>query len=278
VEILVLGAGGMVGHTVTVRLLEYGHNVTGFARRKLNFCNTIIGDATSYDLPDLVKNYDVVVNCIGCLVKSVEMNPKNGIFLNSYLPHLLAENSKKVIHLSTDCVFSGHDTPQNGYTENSFRSADYLYGRTKAIGELKNDKDLTFRMSVIGPDINKDGIGLFNWFMKQENVVNGYTTAIWSGVTTIALAEAINEAIKQNLTGLYHLVNNKNISKFDLLKLFNNLRSENIDIVPNSDVNENKTLFNSRKDFNYTVPSYEDMVNDMGKWIENHREFYPHYE
>jgi dTDP-4-dehydrorhamnose reductase len=114
--------------------------------------------------------------------------------------------------------------------------------------------------------------------MKQTEKVGGYTTAVWTGVTTITLANAINEALKQNLTGLYHLVNNEKITKFELLKLFNNLKKEKLQIVSSDAVNEDKSLVNTRKDFDFTVPGYSDMVKEMGIWIKEHKELYPQYE
>jgi dTDP-4-dehydrorhamnose reductase len=270
-KILVLGAGGMAGHIIALRLAELGHSIIGLARRKLDFCETIIADVHNIENLNILTGYDAIVNCVGSLNKAVDAEPSTGIWLNSCLPHLLAKLTKdtntKIIHLSTDCVFSGYE---GWYKEDSFRSADTLYGRSKALGELIDNKNLTFRMSIVGPDMNKNGIGLFNWFMKQNNTVSGYTDVIWSGVSTITLANAINSALGQNLTGLYHLVNNQTISKFELLKLFNTLRKEPIEIVPSNAAQENKSLVNTRSDFDFAVPSYAEMVQEIGEWMGRH--------
>lgn len=275
-KILVLGASGMAGHTVVLRLKEKGHSVTGLARKALPFCDTVVADLFDKAALDTVTQYDAIINCAGALVKAVEDNPYEGIWLDACLPRLLAkltENTHtKIIHLSTDCVFSGQDGGR--YTESSFPSNNTLYGRSKYLGELNDSKNLTFRMSIIGPEIKENGIGLFHWFMKQESVVNGYSKAIWSGVTTITLADAIEAALAQGLTNLYHLVNNEAISKYDLLKLFNTLRKEPAKIVPSEAVSEDKSLVNTRKDFNFFVPSYADMVFEMGKWIQKYKELY----
>jgi len=280
VKILILGAGGMAGHIVALRLAEMGHSVAGLARRKLPFCNTIVADVMDIERLNIIVDYDVVINCVGTLNKAVDEEPYNGVWLNACLPHLLVKITKgtsvKVIHLSTDCVFSGHE--HGNYKENSFRSADTLYGRSKALGELNDDKNLTLRMSIIGPDINENGVGLFNWFMKQKGTVNGYTETIWTGVTTITLAEAIGAALEKKLTGLYHLVNGKTISKFALLGLFNNLRKEPVAITPSNAVKEDKSLVNTRADFDFVVPTYEEMVAGMGRWVMRHKELYPQYE
>ncbi|GHV28381.1 NAD(P)-dependent oxidoreductase [Synergistales bacterium] len=274
-KLLILGAGGMAGHVAAIRLAELGHTVTGFARRKLPFCGTIVGDATTADLPEILSSYDAVINCIGVLNKAVDAEPHKGIWLNAYLPHLLAAHSKRVIHLSTDCVFSGHEG--GGYKEGSFRSADTLYGRSKALGELNDSRNLTIRTSIVGPDINEEGIGLFNWFMKQNGTVGGYRCAFWSGVTTIVLANAIHAALAQNITGLYHLTNGDKISKYELLKLFGELRSEPVTITPSDAVNEDKSLICARTDFDFKVPTYAEMVRSMGEWIQTHGDLYTQY-
>jgi dTDP-4-dehydrorhamnose reductase len=274
-KLLVLGAGGMAGHVSAIRLTELGHSVTGFARRKLPFCDTIVGEAMTANLQDMVSGFDAVINCIGVLNKAVDAEPDKGIWLNSYLPHLLAAHAKRVIHLSTDCVFSGNEG--GGYNEDSHRSADTLYGRSKALGELNNSKDLTIRTSIIGPDINENGIGLFNWFMKQTGPVGGYTGAIWGGVTTIVFINAIHAALKTGLTGLYHLTNGVKISKFELLDMFNELRREPVEIAPSDVVKEDKSLVSTRSGFDFRVPSYADMLADMGEWIQAHIGLYPHY-
>jgi len=279
-KVLIFGAGGMAGHIAALRLAELGHSVTGLARKKLPFCNTIVADVMDIEKLNIVLDYDAVINCVGVLNKAVDEEPYDGIWLNACLPHLLAklarDSKTKIIHLSTDCVFSGHE--DGNYKENSFRSADTLYGRSKALGELNDDKNLTLRMSIIGPDINENGIGLFNWFMKQKESVNGYTNAIWTGASTIVLADAINAALEQNLTGLYHLVSGEKISKFSLLGLFNTLRNESVTIIPSDAVKEDKSLVNTRNDFDFIVPTYAKMVADMGKWIKQHVNLYSQYK
>lgn len=281
-KVLVLGATGMAGHTISIYFREAGYDVTAFSRRKFEYCNNIIGDITNFDLLKSVieeGNYDSVINAIGILNQDAEDNKSMTVLLNSYLPHYLSDITKemetKIIHMSTDCVFTGKT---GGYTETSFRDGETFYDRTKALGEIENGKDLTFRNSIIGPDLNKNGIGLFNWFMKQEGQINGFTKAIWTGVTTLTLAKAMERALQENLTGLYNLVNNETISKFELLKLFNkHMKNDAIIILPNEKVLADKSLINTRNDFSFIVPSYKDMVIDMKEWIENHKELYQHY-
>lgn len=281
-KVLVLGATGMAGHMISIYLKEAGHQVTTFSRREFNYCDNIIGDARNFDFLKTVieeDNYDAVINAIGILNQEAEENKSAAILLNSYLPHYLSNITKDmktiIIHISTDCVFSGKT---GGYTEISFKDGETFYDRSKALGELENDKDLTFRSSIIGPDMNENGIGLLNWFMKQNGQINGYTKVIWTGVTTLVLAKAIEKSLEENLTGLYHLVNNENISKFQLIKLFNkHMKNDAMTIYPNDKFSLNKSLLNKRNDFSFIVPSYEVMIIEMKKWIENHKELYPNY-
>lgn len=282
-KILVLGASGMAGHTIAIYMQEKQHEVVTFTRKPFLYTNNIVGDVKDINLLKAVIKegyYDVVINCIGILNKNAEDNQSDAVFLNSFLPHYLVQITKetrtKIIHMSTDCVFSGE---KGLYVENSFKDGETFYDRSKALGEINDTKNLTFRNSIIGPDMNKDGIGLFNWFMKQNSTIKGYSKAIWTGVTTLTLARAMEQAIYEDLTGLYHLVNNKCISKFELLNLFNRyFKSNGVYIIKDESICIDKSLINSRSDFLFEVPSYEEMVIDMHEWIVSHKDLYPHYE
>jgi dTDP-4-dehydrorhamnose reductase len=252
------------------------------ARKEVSYCSFIKGNVTDFDFVRSVMengNYDAVINAIGILNQDAENNKDEAVLLNSYLPHFLVKITKntktKIIHMSTDCVFSGK---KGSYLENSLRDGETFYDRSKALGEIDNEKDLTFRNSIIGPDISGNGIGLFNWFMKQSGTISGYTKAIWTGVTTLTLAKAMEKALEDNLTGLYNLVNNETINKCELLKLFNKYMKNNELIIEENDVLAlDKSLVNTRKDFDFQVPSYEDMVREMKEWVVNHKELYSHY-
>lgn len=282
-KILVLGSNGMAGHLISLFFKEQGHMVVGFARSKSKFLDsTILGDASDMSLiKDTLEdgNYDAVINCIGLLNQFAENNKAMAVLLNGYLPHYLVDITKdmktKVVHMSTDCVFAGNDGP---YYEDSLPNGTSFYDRTKAIGEFNNDKDITFRNSIIGPDIKESGIGLFNWFMKQIGSIAGYTGAIWTGVTTYTLAKAMEAALNENLTGLYNLVNNESINKYDLCSLFNKyFRNGEIVINPDDKIQLDKSLRRRRNDFSFIVPSYEQQIAEMREWIESHKDIYPHY-
>lgn len=281
-KVLILGATGMAGHTIALYFKEQGHEVHAFSRKKFSFCYWIEGDA--YNLTHL-KNvviegkYDAVINCIGILNQFAESSPDKAIFINSYLPHQIVSwlynTNTKFIQMSTDCVFAGNTGP---YYEDSFPDGRSYYDRTKALGEVNNTKDLTFRNSIIGPDINSDGIGLFHWFMQQKGSINGFSKAIWTGVTTLTLAKAMLRALEVNLTGVYNLVNNESINKYELLQLFNkHFRNNAVQIHKSEQLILDKTLINRRKDFDFSVPRYEQMIIEMKDWVDNHKYLYPLY-
>jgi dTDP-4-dehydrorhamnose reductase len=278
----VLGAGGMAGHLIALYLRERGHIVTGVARRKLACCRSITADAMdSGALGRIVRSEggDAVVNCIGVLNRAVDERPCAGIHLNACLPHLLAEwtgnSPTRLVHLSSDCVFSGDGN--GGHAEDDFRSADTMYGRSKALGEVAYGGNVTIRTSFVGPDMNADGGGLFNWFMRQRGAISGYRAALWSGVTSMVLARAVDAVIARGVTGLYHLTNNSTISKYELLGLFNELRSEPVEIRADDDIRENRSLVDTRRELGFVVPGYGEMAREMHEWMLRHRALYPHY-
>lgn len=283
-KVLVLGGNGMAGHTISLYFQEQGHEVTAYTTTPYALIyRNIVGDA--FDTAHVQKMlldepYDLVINCIGLLNQVADNNPSKAVYLNSYLPHLVADTLKdrptKMIQMSTDCVFAGNTGP---YTENSLRDGRTFYDRSKALGEVEDGKNLTFRNSIIGPDINPEGIGLFNWFMKQKGTIQGFTGAMWTGVTTLTLAKAMEQGARENLTGLFNLVNNTSISKYDLLGLFNTyFRDGKIEIIPTDSLQLDKTLTCTRIDeFSFKVPSYETMVREMKEWVDAHPELYPAY-
>jgi dTDP-4-dehydrorhamnose reductase len=281
-RVLVLGAGGMAGHVISIYLGENGFTVDTLSAKNALDKNTHILDVTDEGKINefLGSNkFDTVINCIGLLIKQSEDRKDLGVYLNSYFPHFLEHYFKssrtKVIHVSTDGVFSGKNAP---YKEDSIYNGESFYGRTKALGEILNDKDLTFRMSIIGPDINKDGAGLFNWFYGQKEEIQGYTNVKWNGITTIELAKAIKAAVEQDISGIYHLAPQESISKFELLKLIQDTFDlKNITLKPSESQGADYTLLNTRNDFIYNVPGYMDMISDMKTWIDSHPSTYSHY-
>lgn len=212
---------------------------------------------------------EIVINCIGILNERAAENIVAAIKVNSLLPHMLSKAVSryggKVIHISTDCVFSGD---KGLYTENDVLDGTSVYAKTKSLGELTEAPHLTIRTSIIGPELKEDGIGLFQWFMKQQGKINGYSNVYWNGVTTLELAKVIDQAIQQNLSGLFHLTSPLPISKHDLLKLIQKYYQKNdVTILPDGKISIDRTLLNTRIDFDYRVPEYPKMISELSKWM-----------
>lgn len=278
----ILGCNGMAGHIISLYLKEQGHSVLGFARTKSRYVDSVVGDALDTELLRRLiaeNKFDAVVNCIGMLNQFAEQDKASASFINSYLPHFLAkitaESETQIIHISTDCVFSGK---QGSYTEADFCDGETFYDRSKALGELVDFKNLTLRNSIIGPDINQKGIGLFNWFMQQSDEVNGFTKSIWTGQTTLQLAKTIERAVLQKVHGLYNAVPDHSISKYELVKLFNHhFKDNSLKINPIDGILADKSLIRTKYEFDYLIPDYHTMIVELAEWIKNHKDMYPHY-
>jgi dTDP-4-dehydrorhamnose reductase len=276
-KILILGSEGMLGHVVKLYFQDKGYSVRGTSRSGGEYY-TFDATKNMQDLEVFINDFEpeVVINCIGILNKVAEENKSLAVLINSYLPHYIDRvsregNNFKFIHVSTDCVFDGKSN--GGYTEDSFRTATDFYGRSKGLGEINNDSSLTLRTSIVGPDKNQNGIGLFQWFMNQEKETNGFDKVIWTGVTTLEFAKSMEKAITNNLAGLRHVVNNDTIDKFSLISLFKKHFNKDITIKRKSDYVSNKSLVRTT-DFDFEVPSYDQMVKDMAEWVTNHESLY----
>ena len=280
---LILGSNGMAGNTIAVYLKETGHEVLGYARERSLYFDSVIGDAyNTVQLKEVIDsgNFDSIINCVGLLNQFAENNKPGAVFLNSYLPHYLAGitegTSIQVVHMSTDCVFSGE---KGNYLESDFPDGKTFYDRTKALGELNDDKNITLRNSIVGPDIKASGIGLLSWFMKQRGTINGFTKAMWTGQTTVQLAKTMEYVAKERMGGLYNAVPHNSISKYELLKLFNKyLRDNSVTINPVEGIVADKSLVPSKLGDDFEIPNYEQMVAEMALWMRAHKEMYPHYE
>lgn len=283
-KLLLLGATGMLGHVAYYYLKATGkYNITNVVyRTKLND-ESIILDITNREATEkLIKsaNPDIILNCIGVLINGSQKYPENAIYINAYFPHLLeriaAEINAKLIHISTDCVFSGL---KGNYSESDIRDADDMYGKSKGLGEIINDKDLTIRTSIIGPELKQNGEGLFHWFMKQSGEINGFSKAYWSGVTTLELAKAIDATIEQNIIGLLHLTNGEKIAKYDLLSIFKEIWKVDkvqINLVEGKSID--KSLSRSVKKFKFIVPSYREMLFSQKEFMKENKKLYAQYQ
>lgn len=276
-KILVIGFKGMAGHVIFNKFKdEYGFAVYGIARNIEPSENTFNLDVSNTNALEHIiaeNKFDVIVNCIGILNKDAENNPDKAIWFNSYFPHYLEKITKntatKVIHISTDCVFSGK---KGNYTEEDFKDGIGFYAQSKALGEIVNKKDLTIRTSIIGPELNENGIGLFHWFMSQpdDSQLKGFSKAFWSGITTVELAEVLKWAIEENVVGLKQIAPHHKINKFDLLQLFNEIFRENkLTIIEDDHYKVDKSLLSTVTKYTYNVPEFREMLIEMKEWIKS---------
>jgi len=283
-KIIVLGASGLIGHQIYSRLkLISEYKIIGFSNTinpSQEFVSTDVSNFVEFSKVVKRLKPDCIINCIGILIEASNASTEKAIYLNALFPHLLSnlceEINAKLIHMSTDCVFSGDK--EGPYKEEDLKDGMSIYAKTKALGEIITDKHLTIRTSVIGPEIKENGTELFHWFVSQKEKINGYNNVFWSGVTSLELARALEIFISSNITGLYHVTNNNTISKYELLKLFKKYTNSDIDIEIYPNFHNDKTFKDSRLELNYQFPSYDQMVRDMVDDIRINKNRYPHYK
>ena len=278
VKVMLLGSAGMAGHVLKYELQKISDiiELVDVARSSELIRPKIEMDVTDFmNLEKIINegDFDFLINCVGVLNDFAENNSDQAILVNAYLPHFLERITKKsstrIIQLSTDCVFSG---AKGGYNEADLKDSVGFYGQSKALGELDNDKDLTIRTSIIGPDLSKKGLGLFNWFINQKGIIYGYTKTYWSGVTTLQLAKSVIEIIlyKEKLTGIFHLTNNEKISKYSLLIIIQQVfKKDRIKIAQSKIHKVDKSLVNTRNDMKIAIPTYYQMIEEMKQWMES---------
>ena len=274
-KVLVLGSTGLIGSTVLRVLSEKSSlNVFGTVRSEcsaLQLENIFTGvdiqdDSRVLDIFASVKP-DIVINCVGATKHKDDGNqPINAIKLNALFPHRLAQICNllgaRLIHISTDCVFSGK---KGFYTESDQPDADDIYGKTKALGEVLYGDALTIRTSTIGHELNTN-YGLLNWFLSQENRCKGFKNSVFSGLPTVVLAQVIRDHILNNkaLNGLYHIAAAP-INKYDLLKLIAQVYGKIIDVELDEDFVIDRSLdatkFNLATSFK--PPEWPQLIQSM---------------
>lgn len=273
-KLLILGGRGMAGHVMAAYFMKKPQYDVLYTSRDLHDKNSLYLDVTDFKkIEDIIETTkpDIIINCVGILNDHASNNPLLAFQVNSLLPHQLAKlierHQGKLIQISTDCVFSGL---KGDYTEDEIPDGTSVYAQSKQLGEIISNRHLTIRTSIIGPELKKDGVGLFLWFMKQVREINGYKKVLWNGITTLQLAKATEEMIKQNVTGLYHLGSEIKISKYQLLKIIQQVFEKNdVKIIPNHAVVLDRTIKSTRTDFQYQIPTYEDMLVELRDWMQN---------
>jgi dTDP-4-dehydrorhamnose reductase len=278
-KILIFGGTGMLGHRlwfnlnkayetwVTVRGDVFQIPEAKELPRKniIPHIDTIKEEGVKYAINSV--HPDVVINCIG-LIKQTSMakNPIASITTNALLPHRMAilckELGIRMIHFSTDCVYSGK---KGMYVESDPSDADDLYGRTKYLGEVAYPNTLTLRTSIIGCEL-RGYLGLMEWFLRQKETIKGFKKAIYTGFTTDELSRIVLNYIisRTDLSGVYH-VSSEPISKYDLLMLVKEAFGRNITILPDEEFISDRSLDSTRftKLTGYRPRAWPEMIDEF---------------
>ena len=278
-KVLVVGANGMLGGSLFRYLSKLpGFEVLGTVRsleaknalNKQGFENTVSGvDVTDFQsMSNAIDDFrpDYVLNCVG-VIKQLDASkaPIPSITINSLLPHQLAEScdqfDAKLVHFSTDCVFSG---AIGLYKESDNPDAIDLYGRSKLLGEVDYGRHLTLRTSIIGHQLGKS-LSLVDWFMSQHGAVKGFRKAIFSGLPTIYVAEFLKDyVLGKELSGLYHLSVDP-IDKNTLLQLINDVYKTGSEINSCDDLVIDRSLNSDalRAITGFNPPSWPQLIKKM---------------
>jgi dTDP-4-dehydrorhamnose reductase len=280
-KVLVLGATGMLGSAVLRFFAQrQRYAVAGSVRAgrdllpaELRDCVIEGVDATDFDhvarLFDTAEP-DVVINCIGVVKQLAEADdPLVALPINSLLPHRLARlcesRGARLLHVSTDCVFSGK---KEMYTEADSPDAEDLYGRSKLLGEVDYPHAVTLRTSIIGHEL-KSAHGLLEWFLAQSSRVHGYTKAVFSGFPTVEIALVMHDYILETpgLRGVYH-VSSDPITKYALLKLISRAYGHEIEIDPDDRIVIDRSLDSTRfrAATGYVPPPWPELVDRMRRF------------
>ncbi|MDT4898873.1 MAG: dTDP-4-dehydrorhamnose reductase [Acidobacteriota bacterium] len=279
-KVLILGGSGMLGHKLYQVCAErfdtystFRQSENSYAKFELFDPSRVIGNVAADDVASVATALakvqpSVVVNCIGVVKQdAAAKDPLTSISINALFPHRLAQvchaANTRLVHLSTDCVFSGR---KGNYTEDDLSDAEDLYGKTKYLGEVGGTNCLTLRTSMIGRELHGSH-GLLEWFLNQQGkTVRGFRRAVFSGFTTRALAETIAWIIADHpsLEGVLHLAAEP-ISKFDLLTLVKEAAGLNVQIEPDETFVCDRSLNGSRlrEATGFVPPGWSDMISQL---------------
>lgn len=282
-NILILGVSGMLGSALFKILSELNYNVYGSVRSlKDNFffnkseLGRIVQDVDVLNFDDLTVLFNqikpsIVINCVGVIKQqSSSKDPLVVIPINTMLPHRLSQlcslvNSRLIL-ISTDCVFDGL---KGNYLESDKPNADDLYGKSKELGEIRDQRHVfTIRTSIIGHELNSKR-SLIDWFLNSTDSVNGFKNAIFSGLPTSELAMVIGKLVIPNreLFGLFHISVDP-ISKNDLLTLTKDIYKKDIKIIPSNDIKIDRSLDSGKfKSLTgYNPPDWKDLIENLYKY------------
>lgn len=283
-KILILGGDGMLGHQLLLSL-----------KNKYQVCVTLHQNSNSYKKYNLFNSQNsyfnldvcnkkklraviadfkpnVIINAIG-IVKQRETAKDTipCIEVNTLFPHRLSQicaaNDIRLIHISTDCVFSGR---KGKYVEDDLSDAEDLYGKSKFLGEVNNPNCLTIRSSLIGLELSRK-TGLIEWFLAQKGLIKGFRGAIFSGLTTLEMTRVIELLLIKypNLSGIWH-ISSEPINKYDLLSQFSHmLERKDIEIMPENDFRCDRSLISQafKKITTYQAPTWLSMLSELAEQV-----------
>jgi len=281
-RILVFGITGMLGHVLWLKL-QQTHNTFGTVRRPKEelralgplfekdnnhiIDNVNADDECAIDKAVALAEPDIVINCVG-IIKQVPAahDPVISIRINSLFPHILAKKCRdrgvRLIHISTDCVFSGK---KGLYRETDIPDAEDIYGKTKYLGEVQGSHCLTIRTSLIGREI-RGKRNLLEWFLTQRGQIRGYKRAIFSGLTTYVFAGIVKEIVEKypELSGIYHIASSP-VNKYELLVRLKDVYQKDIDVVPDETIIVDRSLDPGKfkRDTSITIPDWDEMLKDL---------------
>lgn len=283
-RVLILGGDGMLGHRL-LAYMERRHEVRVTLRQDLDayarfgyFSKSNAYSGVDLRVPDrllaVLSDFhpDVIINAVGIVKQRPEGQEHIGnLEINALLPHRLALICKsinaKLIHISTDCVFSGN---RGNYNEADPPDPVDVYGYCKLLGEVVAPEAMTLRTSIIGTELLRK-TSLIEWFLAQRATVKGYKNAIFSGFTTLELSRIIDLLIVEfpSCSGIYH-ISSEPVSKYELLCMVRDKLRLSVEIVPDYDVHCDRSLDSKRfrQEFNYQPPSWETMVNELVEEIK----------
>lgn len=267
-KVLILGTTGMLGSQMSKLFLEDKRFKIFEMNRKKKLNSIKINIENKDNLINKIQsiNPDYVINCIGW-IKQKHININKAYVINAQFPRLLSQLALifnfKLIHISTDCVFSGN---KGNYSDNDYKDAKDLYGLSKNLGEIKNLNTVTLRTSIIGPEKGKRKYSLLEWFLLQQKEIKGFDKVFFSGLTTYEFSKIINKYILNN--NIYNNILNvssKYITKFMLLKMIKKEFKKDIKIKKCTKIKINRTLNSQkfRKITGYKCPSWKKMINEM---------------
>lgn len=279
-RILVLGASGMLGSTLFRAFSREPEFLTFGSVREANAKRHFAPELHDALIPNVhldgefgiltafaVARPDVVINCIGIIKQLPNASDHlDSLAINAMLPHRLAKYcdamGARLVHFSTDCVFSGK---RGNYREEDFPDAYDLYGRTKFLGEASYENSVTLRTSIIGHELDRSK-SLVDWFLSQSGEVKGFTKAVFSGLPTIEVAQVVKEYVipNTNLSGLFHLSVDP-INKYDLLNLVASTYGKLINIIPDDRLVIDRSLNSDRfrTVTGFKPKAWPDLIKDM---------------